>query len=103
LSTTIPSETHGSVTSLWNGIPIILGAENGQEYLGDYKFTTNASATAIKEYYQLEMAKLGWELRPELMVKIPTDLAFNKGSTFAFFLIQSEDDNNVVFIHLFQE
>ena len=105
LSTTIPAETPGSVTSLtyWNGIPIIPGAENGQEYLGDYKFTTNASATAIKEYYQQEMAKLGWELRPELMVKIPTDLAFNKGSTFAFILIQSEDDNNVVFIHLFQE
>jgi hypothetical protein len=83
----------------WNGIPIIPGAINGHEDMGDYQFTLKSSSTNIKAYYQQEMAKLGWTIRPDLMASVSTDLAFNKGGDYIFFLIQSEGDNNLVYIH----
>jgi len=71
--------------------------------MGDYQFTINASPTVITTYYQQEMAKLGWKLRPEMMASIPTDLAFSKGNAYEFFKIIPEGDFNIVAIHPFKQ
>jgi hypothetical protein len=104
-----PSSTSADTPTLppapanWNGIPIMSDAFTGQEDMGDYQFTTKASAEEIKKYYEREMANLGWELRPEMMASIPTDLAFKKSGTFVFFKIDPEGNNNVVMIHIVQQ
>ena len=87
----------------WNGIPIMPGAVTDLEDTGGYQFTINASATDITNYYKQEMANRGWELRPDMMASIPTDLAFQKGGTFVFFKIVPNGNNNQVWIHLVQQ
>lgn len=78
-------------------------ATAGQEFMGDYQFTTKASAEEINTYYKSEMAALGWELRPDMMASIPTDLAFMKGNTYVFFKIDPAGNENIVMIHLVQQ
>jgi hypothetical protein len=78
-------------------------AITGQEDMGDYQFTTKASAAEITTYYEQEMAKLKWTLSPDMMTKVPgIALSFTKGNTFIFFKIESQGQNNVVYIHLVQ-
>ena len=78
-------------------------AISGQEEMGDYQFTTTASSSEIKAYYERKMVDLGWELHPEMMASIPTDLAFKKGGLFVFFKIFPEGANNIVLIHIVQQ
>jgi len=84
----------------WNGIPIMPGALDGKEDMGDYQFIINSPATEIKAFYKDEMAVLGWELRQDMMDSIPTDLAFQKGGSFVFFKITPDGNNNAVMIHV---
>jgi hypothetical protein len=87
----------------WKGIPIMPGAINGQEELGDYHFMTPASENDIVNYYEQELPKSGWVLQPNMMTQVPgTALAFKKGNIFVFFKIDAQGDNNVVLMHIVQ-
>ena len=87
--------------TIWNGIPIIPGIISGKEELGDYQFTTKASAAEIIAFYESEMPKLGWGLSPDMMAS-SEEPVFSKGGMYAFFKITPEGDHNVVYIHPFQ-
>jgi hypothetical protein len=86
--------------TLWNGIPILPGMITGKEELGDYQFTTKTSADDVNAFYESEMPKLGWELRPDMMVS-SEELVFIKENTYVFFKIAPEGDLNLVYIHPF--
>lgn len=45
----------------WNGIPIMPGARAGAGDEEGYVFTIQATPQQVQEYYQLELAKLGWQ------------------------------------------
>jgi hypothetical protein len=83
----------------WQGIPIMPGAFDAGEKLGDYQFYAKSSSAEIKSYYKRELIKLGWELRQDMMDSIPTDLAFKKGDKYVFFKIGYSGSNNLVDIH----
>jgi hypothetical protein len=56
------SETsEGQPASNWNGIPIMPGAIAGEGDEEGYVFTIKATPIQVKEYYQLELGKLGWQ------------------------------------------
>jgi len=88
--------------SSWNEIPIPLDAISGNEEFGDYQFITASPARIITAYYKQEMAKLGWEIRGDMMASTSSDLVFMKEDTYVFFLIKTEGDKNIVYIHLVQ-
>lgn len=54
-----PTET-SATASEWNGIPIIPGAAAGDGDEEGYVFTIKATPQQVREYYELEMGKLGW-------------------------------------------
>jgi hypothetical protein len=94
------SPTLVPVLTNWNGIPIMAEAITGQEDMGDYQFTIKASSEEITNYYKKEMAKLGWKLRTDMMTKVPgTALSFSKGSKYVFFMIESQGENYIVYLH----
>ena len=101
IASTAGSPTLIPAYTIWNGIPIIPGIISGKEELGDYQFTTKASATEIIAFYESEMPKMGWELSPDMMAS-SEEPVFSKGGTFAFFKITAEGDHNIVYIHPFQ-
>jgi len=86
----------------WNGIPIMPQAMEGKEEFGDYQFTTSVPVADIMNYYQQEMPSLGWEIVPDMMTSIPTDLAFTKGNTYVFFKIFVQGNSSLVLIHIVQ-
>lgn len=47
--------------SAWHGIPIMPGATAGDGDEEAYVFTIEASVKQIREYYDVELAKLGWQ------------------------------------------
>ena len=102
--TTAPTETPESLPVLtsWNEIPILPDAISGREEFGDYLFVTASSARILTAYYKQEMAKLGWEIREDMMASTSSDLVFIKEKTFVFFLIKTEGDKSIVYIHLVQ-
>ena len=102
--TAAPTETPAPLPVLtsWNEIPILPDAISGGEDFGDYQFITASPARIITAYYKQEMPKLGWEIREDMMASTSSDLVFNKENTFVFFLIKTEDDSNIVSIHVVQ-
>ena len=88
--------------SSWNKIPIPPDAISGSEEFGDYQFITASPARIITAYYKQEMANLGWEIRGDMMASTSSDLVFIKEDTYVFFLIKTEGDKNIVYIHLVQ-
>lgn len=46
--------------SEWNGIPIMPGAIAGEGDEEGYVFTIKAPPQQVRDYYQLELGKLGW-------------------------------------------
>ena len=102
--TAAPTETPAPLPVLtnWNEIPIFPDAISGSEEFGDYQFITASPARIITAYYKQEMAKLGWEIREDMMASTSSDLVFIKEDTFVFFLIKTEDNKNIVYIHLVQ-
>lgn len=99
--TAAPTETPELPPALtsWNEIPIFPDAISGKEDFGDYQFTTNSPARIIVAYYEQEMVKLGWENRPDMSASPSSDLVFNKGDVFTFFMIKPEGNTNIVYIH----
>jgi hypothetical protein len=51
----------GQLVSEWNGIPIMPDAITGEGDQESYVFTVKATPQQVQEYYQLELAKLGWQ------------------------------------------
>lgn len=45
----------------WKGIPIMPGALTGEGDEEGYVFTIKATPQQIREYYELELGKLGWQ------------------------------------------
>jgi hypothetical protein len=87
----------------YNGIPIMPAAITGMEFMGDYQFTTLVSAEKIIAYYERELVMGGWKIRADMKESIPTDMAFQKNSLFVFFKIETEGENNTVFLHFVQQ
>lgn len=52
--------SQGQPASEWNGIPIMPNAVAGEGDKESYAFTVKAMPHQIKEYYQVELGKLGW-------------------------------------------
>lgn len=52
----------GTPLADWNGIPIMPGALAGEALDGAYQFTIAADFDAIKNFYETELSKLGYEL-----------------------------------------
>jgi hypothetical protein len=102
--TLMPTETPALIPALtsWNGIPIFPDAITGKEEMGDYQFTSKSPARIIRAYYEQEMVKLGWKIRTDMVPPNNPDFCFSKDNTFAFFLIQAEGNNSLVYIHLVQ-
>lgn len=88
--------------TIWNGIPLFPAMITGEEgVVGDYQFTTKASAAEIVAFYESEMPKLGWELSEDMMAS-EEEPVFVKEGTFAFFKVSPEEDHNIVWIHTFK-
>lgn len=51
----------GQPASQWDGIPIMPGATTGEGDAEGYVFTVKATLQQIKEFYNLELGKLGWQ------------------------------------------
>lgn len=51
----------GKPASDWDGIPIMPGATSGEGDAEGYVFTIQATSQQIKEYYEVELSKLGWQ------------------------------------------
>lgn len=96
-STETPALSH-ALTS-WNEIPIFPDAITGKEDMGDYQFTSKSPARIIRAFYEQEMVKLGWKIRTDMVPPNNPDFCFSKDNSFIFFLIQSEGDNSIVYIH----
>lgn len=61
-SQAVPSPTlEGQPAVDWNGIPIMQGAITGEGDEEGYVFTIRASSQQVQDYYQLELARLGWQ------------------------------------------
>lgn len=74
LTAVYPSETPDVVSELvpkgqpaseWKGIPIMPGAIAGAGDEEGYVFTVRATPQQVQDYYQLELAKLGWQLNAQ--------------------------------------
>lgn len=74
LTAVYPSETPDVVSELvpkgqpaseWKGIPIMPGAIAGAGDEEGYVFTVRATPQHVQDYYQLELAKLGWQLNAQ--------------------------------------
>lgn len=51
----------GQPASEWNGIPIMPDAIAGDGDQESYVFTVKATPQQVREYYELELGKLGWQ------------------------------------------
>lgn len=58
LSALVPQ---GEPAAEWQGIPIMPGAITGEGDAEGYVFTIKATPQEVREYYQLELGKLGWQ------------------------------------------
>ena len=52
----------GTPAAGWEGIPVIPDAIAGDGDSKGYSFTINASPDEIQEFYEAELAKLGWSM-----------------------------------------
>lgn len=55
------STLEGQVAADWNGIPIMPNAAAGEGDEESYVFTIKATPEQVQTYYQVELAKLGWQ------------------------------------------
>ena len=57
-----PSRTADSQpTKEWKGIPVMPGATAGEGDEEGYVFTIHATSQQVQDYYQVELARLGWQ------------------------------------------
>jgi hypothetical protein len=72
-----PSRTPAShPTKEWKGIPVMPGATAGEGDEEGYVFTIHATSQQVQDYYQVELARLGWQ---------PSDLQNSNSSVLLSF------------------
>ncbi len=59
-----PTETPATASE-WDGIPIMPDAVAGEGDEEGYVFTIKATPQQVREYYELELGKLGWQSSSE--------------------------------------
>jgi len=102
--TTLPdigkmNDPQGTPLTEWKGIPIMSQATAGQEFsdVNSYSFKAPVTVQDVEDYYNTELVKLGWSLKPSL----PGDssggiLLFLKDSNALTITISSSDGITVV-------
>lgn len=61
LPVVVSSTSEAIQAAEWQGIPIMPGAITGEGDAEGYVFTIRASSQQVQNYYQLELAALGWQ------------------------------------------
>jgi len=56
-----PLLPEGQPASEWHGIPIMPGAIAGEGDEEGYVFTSKVTPQQVRDYYQLELGRLGWQ------------------------------------------
>jgi hypothetical protein len=74
----------GKPASEWQGIPVMPDAIAGEGDNKGYSFTIEASHDEIQKFYEMELAKLGWDM-----------FATGQGTTGAVLLIFMKDASTV--------
>jgi hypothetical protein len=52
----------GTPVEAWEGIPVMPGAQAGEEQEGSYAFTVPVEKFEVQNFYETQMAGLGWTL-----------------------------------------
>ena len=102
VSTTTPANMTGiiPVVESWEGVPVMPGAISGMFEMGDYVYTIEAKAEEITAFYERAMPDLGWQPREDKTRLAPgTAFTYYKDGTFVFFMIQSKDGKQTVYMH----
>lgn len=96
VSTFVPE---GQLASEWNGIPLMPGAIVGEGDDESYIFTIGATSRQVQEYYELELAKLGWQPVAQEDNDSSIMLMFVKDDTATLTIsILSKDDQTLVLL-----
>ena len=101
-STETPTKMTGiiPVVESWEGVPVMPGAISGMFEMGDYVYTIDANAEEITAFYERAMPDLGWQPRKDKTKLAPgTAFTYYKDGTFVFFMIQSKDGKQTVYMH----
>jgi hypothetical protein len=91
----------GTPVQVWREIPIMPQATAGQEFDGgSYSFKVNATSEEIRDYYNAELPKLGWEA-----LNLPTQgdavaMMFLKGSNNLIITVAPSESEMVVLLVL---
>lgn len=94
--TVIPS---AQSTVAWNGIPIMPDASAGEGDEEGYVFTIRATPAQVREYYQLELGKLGWQLLSQEQGDSSITLLFtNSASATVTVSIIAKDEQALVLL-----
>lgn len=79
----------GEPASEWQGIPIMPGAIAGEGDEEGYVFTIQATPQQIREYYDRELGKLGWQ-----------ELAAGEGEKSSLILVFTNDASETISISI---
>jgi hypothetical protein len=90
----------GAPDSEWNGIPIMPGAINGEGDAQGYTFTIQSDAGSIQQFYQAQLANLGYDLfaTGQSDENKPVMLMFMKDASIVSVSIFTHEDLMVVLI-----
>jgi hypothetical protein len=100
------AEMEGMIPILnnWREVPVMPEATSGMFELGDYFYTINSDLEEITTFYTQAMSDLGWQPREEMTKLVPgTAFTYYKDGIFVFFMIESNDDQQTVFMHFVEE
>ena len=93
-------DPQGTPLSEWNGIPIMSGATSGEEFNeSTYSFKLNATVQEVQDFYNAELANLGWSST----FNLPGDengaiLFFSKDPSFLTITITNFDEDTLVML-----
>lgn len=104
--TTTSPEMEGMIPILdnWRDVPVMPEATSGMFELGDYFYTINSGKEEITTFYAEAMTDLGWQPRDDMTKLAPgTAFTYYKDGIFVFFMIESSDGEQTVFMHFVEE
>jgi hypothetical protein len=84
--------------SEWNGIPIMPNAIAGEGDDEGYVFTVKATAQQVRDYYQAELGKLGWQLLTPAEGEASLKFMNNASETLTISLIAKGDQVLVLLV-----
>lgn len=86
----------GTPVADWQGIPIMPGALNGGEAEGGYRYATEASIDAIKDFYGTALEELGYSLTQSGDDSGVAYLVFEKGATTVIVAVLPSAERHLV-------